>query len=72
MGSDERAAVCAQVYRKHPAMNGVRPSVQKRGANRVYTFRKRVPTAPGGPQIDQVVRATVDSGGRIVKLVASR
>ncbi|MFN2115640.1 MAG: hypothetical protein ACK2T6_07985 [Anaerolineae bacterium] len=69
---DARDKVCAKVYGSHPALKGVRPSVERRGANVIYTFAASVPTSPGGPKTRQVVRATVDPTGKIVKLVASR
>jgi len=53
-------------------MKGVRPKMTRQGSRRVYTFSKSVATSPGGPKISQIVRATVDDGGRIIKVVASR
>ncbi len=64
--------VRAQVARRYPDLAAVTPSVQRAGPNWVYTFRHRQPLAPGGPELSQVVRVTVDADGRIVKLVASR
>lgn len=72
MGDSERTAVCKHVYSKHPGMKGVRPKMSRQGSRRVYTFSKSVAASPGGPKINQIVRATVDDGGRIIKVVASR
>ena len=72
MAASGREAACSHVYRKFPTLKGVRPTVQQTGANRVYTFQKRVLTGEAGPALRQVVRVTVDGDGRILKVVASR
>jgi hypothetical protein len=70
--SAAREAACARVYCAYPLFRGVRPTVAVQGARRVYTFAKSVQTSPGGSTLRQWVRATVDEGGRVVKVVASR
>jgi hypothetical protein len=72
MAKSPRDAACSHVYRKYPHLKGVRPSVGKAGANKVYTFSKSVATSPGGPKMKQVVRVTVKADGSIVKVVASK
>jgi len=67
-----RAVACRHVYRKFKDMDGVKPSLQQAGPNRVFTFRRSQAVAPGGPRIRQIVRVTVSPEGRIVKVVASR
>jgi len=74
MPDARRAAACAHVYRQFPALNGVRPSSQRAGPNLVFTFRRGDGAARGDPHpaMHQIVRVTVDEGGRIVRVVASR
>ncbi|MCB0218037.1 MAG: hypothetical protein H6648_08625 [Caldilineae bacterium] len=72
MAESPRAVACRHVYRKFKAMEGVKPSVQAAGPNRVFTFRRSDATSPGGPSISQIVRVTVDPEGRILRVVASR
>jgi len=72
MADTARQAACACVYGKFPLLAGVRPSVQRAGPHRVFTFAKMVAVAPGGPKLHQIVRVTVDDAGRIVKVAASR
>lgn len=69
--SDPQAAVCRQVYARFAALQGVKPTVQAAGGNRVYTFQKRLPAAEGR-SVQQVVRVTVAPDGRVLKMVASR
>lgn len=78
----------AEIYRRFPEMDGIEPSLEERAvparnmpgeaesepaAEKVYvlTFRKEV-VAQDGTTLTQVVRATVDGEGNIVKVVASR
>jgi hypothetical protein len=66
-----REAACQHAYRAFPALAGVRPTVRRAGPHRVYTFQKTFPS-DGGPAHRQLVRVTVDEGGRIVKVVTAR
>jgi hypothetical protein len=64
-------AVCSQVYRRFPAVNGCRPSIQPLGANSLLIFRGKAETE-NGKSINLVVRATVDETGKIIKISSSR
>jgi hypothetical protein len=66
-----RDAACAAAYAKFPAMAGVKPQVERKGARPVYVFTGLLP-GPGGRTIRQVVRVTVDEAGRVTKVTASR
>ena len=74
MGGDDRGrqAACDAVYRRFPVLQGTRPAAARAGDGWVYTFDRSVPVSPGGPKLRQIVRVTVDAGGRVVKVVASR
>jgi hypothetical protein len=72
MAKSPKQAAVAHVNRKFPKLKGSRPSVKKAGDNRIYTFKKSVEVAPGGPKMKQVVRVTVNKDGKIVKTVASK
>ena len=65
-------AACERVYRQFPELRGVRPSVAATGGKRVFTFRRDIPVAPGGPAVRQVVRVTVGTDGQVLKVAASR
>jgi hypothetical protein len=66
-----RKAACDHVYSAYPDMKGARPSVREAGGNRVFVFEKTL-SEKNGPALRQVVKVTVDSGGRVLKVVASR
>ncbi len=68
MARNARAAACAEVSRTYPLLAGVEPTMQRAGPHLVYTFRG--PRAEGAPA--PIVRVTVDEGGGIVRVVASR
>jgi hypothetical protein len=67
-----QALACRHVYRKFKDLEGVKPSLQRAGPNRVYTFKRKLDGGPGGARIMQVVRVTISPEGRVLKLVASR
>ena len=71
MADTGRRAACDRVYGSFPELDGVRPSVQRAGPNRVFTFQKEHP-AGGGAGVLQTVRVTVDPEGRVVKVAVSR
>jgi len=66
-----RKVACDHVYRKFPGLAGARPRMRKAGPNRVFTFSQTLKEG-AGPALKQVVKVTVDAGGRVVKVVASR
>jgi hypothetical protein len=67
-----RRAACDRAYRLFPELRGVQPSAAGTGGTRVFTFRRDIPVAPGGPVLRQVVRVTVSTDGRVLKVAASR
>jgi hypothetical protein len=64
-------AVCSQVYRRFPAVNGCHPSIQAQGTNSLLIFRGKA-SSENGKIIAIVVRATVDASGKVVKMSSSR
>jgi hypothetical protein len=72
MAEPGREAACAAAYKRFPALTGVRPTVQFVGPNRVFVFDGQVPGGPAGRTMRQVVRVTVDAGGKVVKVAVSR
>jgi hypothetical protein len=64
-------AVCNQVYRRFPVVNGCHPSIQPQGANSLLIFRGKA-ASENGKTINLVVRATVDETGKIIKMSSSR
>ncbi len=67
-----RAVAIRHVERKFADLRGVKPSMQRAGPNRIYTFSGKSDSSGGGPSIRQVVRVTIDPEGKILKVVASR
>ncbi len=67
-----KTAACKTAWRKVPALRGVQPSVRTVGDQRVYSFRKAVRVAPGGPSITQSAKVTVSAEGRVLKVVVGR
>lgn len=65
------AAVRAHIARRFPELVDTSPTVERRGATRVFTFRRRLPL-PVGPSLEMVVRITVDDRDKILKVVTSR
>lgn len=64
------AAVQAHIARRFPELIDSSPTVERRGATRVFTFRRRLPLQ-GGASLEMVVRITVDDQDKILKVVAS-
>lgn len=69
-GAAAKAAACAEAYRAFPTLAGVEPTLERRGQDAIYTFRK--PPADGPPSPAPIVRVTVDGEGRVRRVVASR
>jgi hypothetical protein len=65
-----KAAACAEACRAYPTLAGIEPTVERRGSNAIYTFRK--PPVDGPPSPAPIVRVTVDAEGRVLRVVASR
>jgi hypothetical protein len=72
MAISAREAACKAAWRKVPALRGVKPSQRKVGERSVFTFTKRVATAPGGPMLSHRVKVTVGANGRVEKVVVGR
>lgn len=71
---DSRALqkVCAEVYRKYPAVNGCNPKVQPYNRDQfLVIFQSRGKTANGLP-LSTTVRAVANQDGKIIKLSASK
>lgn len=64
-------AVCNQVYRRFPAVNGSRPSIQAQVGKSLLIFKGKAATE-NGKTLTIVVRATVDETGKIIKMSSSR
>lgn len=67
--------VSAEVYRKHPDFQGVKPKVTPReGASSndtLLVYKKKV-SGPGGKSIHRIVRAVADESGKIKKISTSK
>lgn len=72
MADMARKAACDHAWRRFPELAGCRPTVEERGALRIFTFRRQLSVAPGGPKVQKTVRVTVDAEGRVVKTAVSR
>ena len=67
--------ISAEVYRKHPDLEGVKPKVTPRegasSSDTLLVYQKKV-AGPGGKKINRIVRAVADEKGRIKKISTSK
>jgi hypothetical protein len=67
--------VSEEVYRKHPDLKGVKPSITPRkgdsSSDTLLVYSKTV-AGPGGKKINRVVRAVADENGKIKKISTSK
>ena len=67
--------ISAEVYRKHPDLQGVKPKLAPRegvdSADTLLVYQKKI-SGPGGKSINRIVRAVVDENGRIKKISTSK
>jgi hypothetical protein len=71
MSDPAARAACEAAYARFPGLAGVKPALERDGPRRVYVFSSSGP-GPGGKTLRQVVRVTVDEGGRVLKVSASK
>ncbi len=68
-------AICRQVYRRFPELDGARPRVKTEGSDGreryVLSFQRTVRTSDGA-SMRVNVRAVADASGRVVKMTSSR
>jgi hypothetical protein len=68
-------AICERVYRRFPAMKGVRPSIRRQQSPGQDCFLLRFETVvvlEGGARLPTTVRVVVNADGRILKMTSSR
>lgn len=67
--------VSNEVYKKHPDLKGVKPTITPRqgdtSSDTLLVYSKSVP-GPGGKKINRVVRAVADENGKIKKISTSK
>ena len=67
--------VSAEVYRKHPDIEGVKPKITPRegssSSDTLLVYQKKV-SGPGGKSINRIVRAVVSEEGEIKKISTSK
>lgn len=65
-------AVCKQIYKKFPEVEGVQPSLSERPENQTLLVFKGSGMTADGHAIQRVIRVVVDAAGKIVKTTTSR
>jgi hypothetical protein len=71
MDSQAISAICKQIYRQFPEVDGVKPSVKPQGNNYLLVFHGMA-NMGGGKKIERTVRVVADSAGKISKVTTSR
>ena len=72
MDATLRKAVCEQIYRRYPEVNGSAPKVQSRaGGQWIVIFHGAGKTADGR-SITSTIRAVVSADGKILKVTTSK
>ncbi|MHB0923238.1 MAG: hypothetical protein ACYC6H_11005 [Bellilinea sp.] len=66
------SAVCKQVYRKFPEVNGAKPKVKEQAGESFLLIFEGTGTTASGATIKRTVRAVVNANGKITKLTTSR
>ena len=75
LAPDALQAVCRRVYRKYPAVDGVRPRVtpqEARGKEQFLVQFRTTARLDDGKKLPITVRAVVNDSGKILKLSSSR
>jgi hypothetical protein len=71
----ETQAICDRVYRRFPAMDGVRPSIKRqkaRGGDQFLLRFEAVVSLSDGAQMATTVRVVTNADGKILKMTSSR
>jgi hypothetical protein len=71
MEKDSVAAICKQIYRQFPEVNGVKPSVKPQGNGYLLVFHGSAGMG-GGKKIERTVRVVAEESGKISKVTTSR
>lgn len=66
-------AICSQIYRRFPEVNGTHPKIQAQGdtGSTLLTFRSSAKTE-NGHSITRLVRVVASEKGKILKVSTSR
>ncbi len=65
-------AICKQVYRRFPEMDGCQPRVKTQGEEQVLLIFSTKVASENGHSIEKTVRVVASSGGKIIKMSESR
>lgn len=65
-------AICRQVYRRFPEMEGRAPKVKPQGESQVLLIFTTKATSASGRTIEKTVRVVASSSGKILKMSESR
>ncbi|WP_152031803.1 hypothetical protein [Longilinea arvoryzae] len=66
------SAICKQVYRRFPEMEGRQPRVKAQGEEQVLLIFSAKVASESGHSIEKTVRVVANSGGKIIKMSESR
>lgn len=66
------AAICKQVYRRFPEMEGHSPRVKTQGEDQVLLIFSTTVTSANGHALAKTVRVVAGANGKIVKMSESR
>lgn len=66
------SAICKQVYRRFPEMDGRQPRVKAQGEDQVLLIFSAKVASGSGHTIDKTVRVVASNGGKIIKMSESR
>lgn len=73
--NQETKAICERVYRRFPAMKGVRPSIrrqQTQGQDRFLLRFEATVSLEDGARLPTTVRVVTNADGKILKMTSSR
>ena len=65
-------AICRQVYRRFPEMEGRAPKVKPQGESQVLLIFATKATSASGRTIEKTIRVVASSSGKILKMSESR
>jgi len=66
------AAICKQVYRRFPQLDGRQPRVKAQGDDQVLLIFSTKVTSANGHAMEKTVRVVASTGGKIIKMSESR
>ncbi len=72
MEKSQLAAICKQVYRRFPELDGRQPKVKAQGEDQVLLIFSAKVSSANGHAMEKTVRVVASASGKVLKMSESR